>query len=314
VPYRQNTEKLHRYRPALPVCSSFENGDSASGNLTGYLDLSGRNLHGVGHHSSVYRAALTLPGLLTANHRSSNGKVTVIAKMAFPSSEPRKLLENEAKILASLAKHRKDTQQEWCGLNAIRGLLNPVPVGAIVPKFHGYFVPDDESGHGDDQGMHVSILCRPHRSRQRQKPRRGLSPILLMEDCGVPVEAENLGLKAQYVRDNPFENERLINARCEIYSMFLRLHDADVVHNSPYVRNILVQPGPLTVLPAERSLRTPSFRLIDFGRSLKLSTMIKEVTGDHTEEERRDIARRDFCFKCQMENRRAAREIGYDEV
>ncbi len=96
--------------------------------------------------------------------------------------------------------------------------------------------------------------------------------------------------------------------------MFLRLHDADVVHNSPYVRNILVQPGPLTVLPAERSLRTPSFKLIDFARSLKLSAVIKEVTGDHIEEERRDIARQDFCFKCQIENCKAAREIGYDEV
>lgn len=96
--------------------------------------------------------------------------------------------------------------------------------------------------------------------------------------------------------------------------MFLRLHDADVVHKSPYVRNILVQPGPLTVLPAERSRRTPGFRLIDFGRSLQLSTMIKEVTGDHTEEERRNMARQDFYFKCQMENHKAAREIGYDEV
>jgi len=63
--------------------------------------------------------------------------VTVIAKTAFDSSGPRTLLENEAKMLASLAKHRIDTQQEWCGLNVIRGLLNPVPVGAIVPKFYG---------------------------------------------------------------------------------------------------------------------------------------------------------------------------------
>ncbi|KAK0204576.1 hypothetical protein DFS33DRAFT_1260110, partial [Desarmillaria ectypa] len=30
--------------------------------------------------------------------------------------------------------------------------------------------------------------------------------------------------------------------------------------------NILVQPGPLSVHPIERSLSTPSFRIIDFGR------------------------------------------------
>lgn len=46
----------------------------------------------------------------------------------------------------------------------------------------------------------------------------------------------------------------------------LRLHHADFVQNSLYTRNILRQPGPLTVRPSERSLKTPSFRIIDFGR------------------------------------------------
>ena len=55
-------------------------------------------------------------------------------------------------------------QQEWCGLNVIRGLLNPVPVGPVVPKFYGYYVPDDRGKH------------------------KGLSPILLTEDCGQCVD------------------------------------------------------------------------------------------------------------------------------
>lgn len=45
-----------------------------------------------------------------------------------------------------------------------------------------------------------------------------------------------------------------------------RLHNADFIQNSFYTRNILVQPGPLTRPPAERSRDTPSFRIIDFGR------------------------------------------------
>ena len=49
------------------------------------------------------------------------------------------------------------------------------------------------------------------------------------------------------------------------------------MHESPYTRNVLYQPGPLTASPSEREenatkrpdLRQTSFRLIDFGRSVK---------------------------------------------
>lgn len=40
----------------------------------------------------------------------------------------------------------------------------------------------------------------------------------------------------------------------------------DIVQGSFYVRNIMVQPGPLSVPPEQRSYDTPSFRIIDFGR------------------------------------------------
>jgi hypothetical protein len=48
--------------------------------------------------------------------------------------------------------------------------------------------------------------------------------------------------------------------------MFERLHNARFIQGSTYERNILVQPGPLTLPRAERSLDNPSYRLIDFGR------------------------------------------------
>jgi len=37
-----------------------------------------------------------------------------------------------------------------------------------------------------------------------------------------------------------------------------------------FERNVLVQPGPLTVPPANRSPDEPSYRIIDFGRGLSL--------------------------------------------
>ena len=43
-----------------------------------------------------------------------------------------------------------------------------------------------------------------------------------------------------------------------------------------YVRNVLWQPGPLTKPPSERSRKTPSFRIIDFGRAEHLSDHIRE--------------------------------------
>lgn len=91
--------------------------------------------------------------------------------------------------------------------------------------------------------------------------------------------------------------------RDEVYSLFLHLHNADFVHNSPFVRNILVQPGPLTRPPSQRSIKTPSFRLIDFGRVERLEDFrvkaSSKVEGD-----------RKFCFACQEENSRVTEALG----
>lgn len=131
-------------------------------------------MHGFGHHSSVYRAPFVPPQPLTTNSRSKDGSVTVIAKMAFCSGDAREHLETDARILNLLSsdKHRH-LQQEWCGLNMVRGLLNAVPIGAVVPKFYGYYKPAEDTGATT------------------------LSPILLMEDCGAPIDAQKLSKAAQ---------------------------------------------------------------------------------------------------------------------
>ena len=53
------------------------------------LRLAPQGLHGTGSHSSVYRAALSLPAPLTTNGRSSDKTVTVIAKTAYDVPEDR---------------------------------------------------------------------------------------------------------------------------------------------------------------------------------------------------------------------------------
>ena len=50
------------------------------------------------------------------------------------------------------------------------------------------------------------------------------------------------------------------------YRLLRRLHKAGFTQGSVYERNVLVQPGPLSAPPEERSDGAPSFRIIDFGR------------------------------------------------
>ena len=45
------------------------------------------------------------------------------------------------------------------------------------------------------------------------------------------------------------------------------LHASGVVHGSPHSRNILVQPGPLSVPREQRTLAMPSFRIASLGRA-----------------------------------------------
>ena len=130
--------------------------------ITAELYLDPEETVGVGNHSFVYRATLTLPSCLSA--RTPDGKVTVVAKTAFPESGHRNLLHNEAKIFGSFPRH---LSEEWCGYNMVPPLSWPVPVGPIVPKFYGYYLPTGEE-------------------------RNKLSPILLMEECGTPVEPRQL--------------------------------------------------------------------------------------------------------------------------
>ncbi|KAJ6629867.1 hypothetical protein B0H10DRAFT_1629162, partial [Mycena sp. CBHHK59/15] len=198
-----------------------------------HLDLGGAPRLGVGNHSAVHRAALTLPCPL-------GPVVTVAAKTAFEEMDARKLLATEGAVYDAMPTH---LQEDWSGLNLVAPLMHPVPVGAVAAKFYGYYVPVRED---DAKESEEYELC----GSESHKAWKRLSPILLLEECGEPI----------------FPSAFTPDARSECYSLALRLHYAQITQNSFYVRNVLRQPGPLTVAPALRSLDTPSFRIIDFGR------------------------------------------------
>ena len=64
--------------------------------------------------------------------------------------------------------------------------------------------------------------------------------------------------------------------RTECFSLLLRLHDLLIRQGSFYMRNVMIQPGPLTLPPELRSFRSPSFRLIDFGRGERFEGTSKD--------------------------------------
>ncbi|KAJ7811684.1 hypothetical protein B0H14DRAFT_2378187, partial [Mycena olivaceomarginata] len=204
-----------------------------------HLNLSSAPSLGVGNHSVVFRAGLCLPRPLSA--RSPTGEVTVAAKTGFSGEEARRLLRNEGKIYGAFPKH---LQEDWCGLNLVAPITHPVPAHAVVPR---YYVPVMEDVERARQGADALRLFRTSPSFKAWHQR---SPILLLEECGEPI------LPHKFTADE----------RSECFSLALRLHYAEFTQNSFYVRNILRQPGPLTVAPSARSDKTPSFRIIDHGR------------------------------------------------
>ncbi|PCH41256.1 hypothetical protein WOLCODRAFT_137276 [Wolfiporia cocos MD-104 SS10] len=228
TPYKYDTRAI-KYRRVWPKLEGAKEGQTSTSTVpearVAHLHLSVRHRMGVGHHSLVYRAALTPPDPLTAH--SPGGRVTVAAKMSFPKESARDMLENEAKMYNIFPKH---LMEDWSGYYLVTPHKFPVPADAVVPKFFGYYVPvDDETSKGSSLGR---------------------SPILLLEECGEPIKVEKL---------SPDE-------RSQCYTHILRLNYLEILQNSIYARNIMVQPGPLSVHPSKRSMEQPSFRVIDFGR------------------------------------------------
>ena len=153
-------------------------------------------------------------------------RVRVAAKLSNQYDEH---LAREAKNYQSFPSH---LFEHWSGYNVVPPLHDPVPVGAVVPQFYGHYVPENNSDNSSSY----------------------LSPILLIENCGTPVNPGCLNT----------------DDRQECASLLYRFQAAGWSHNSFAERNIVMQPGPLSERPSYRGLSgISSFRLIDFGRSVE---------------------------------------------
>lgn len=167
------TAVKHKYRRVLPAIPLGRSPAHRKG--TANLWLSEAGLCGVGHHSSVHKAHFRLPEPLATNSRSKwNGRTSVIAKLAFSNEEnpcqasnqasDREHLLNEAKVFDQLTKNHPRLQHAHYKVDRDRSRNRYLTrMAAVVPKFYGYYLP---------VGSDVEKL----------------SPILLIEDCGVPIK------------------------------------------------------------------------------------------------------------------------------
>jgi len=111
-------------------------------------------------------------------------KVSAVAKLSKRYDDHLgREANNYQSFPAHLFEHRKDS-------NVIPPLHDPVPGGAVVPQFYGYYVPEENEGD------------------------KYLSPILLLENCGVPIVVEALD---EYDKHH-----------CT--SLLLRMHEAGWTH------------------------------------------------------------------------------------
>lgn len=161
--------------------------------------------------------------------------------------------------------------EHWSGYNVVKPLQDPTPCGAIVPNFYGYYVPDESeaaavprfSPTAEDSQLPPSPRASDDDAPEPVLPKRYLSPILLLEYCGKQIEPDELS----------------IDDRQEATSLFLHMSRTGWMQGSIAARNVLVQPGPLSEWPLGRMVCRPpknSFRLIDFGRAVKLDRWPEE--------------------------------------
>ncbi|KZT33924.1 hypothetical protein SISSUDRAFT_1010532, partial [Sistotremastrum suecicum HHB10207 ss-3] len=243
--------KVRKYDPSSKKPFTPDENDPAFGKVA-HLWLKSGNSMGFGHHSSVYRAELRIPkSVLYQPDDDIPDSDEERFGLHYQDDKGKSKPDDDEKVTVTVACKLSSTQdghlgrearnyqtfdpsmfEHWNGYNIVSPINDPVPVGAVVPQFYGYYKP---VGYGTDEKMYTDTFE---------------SPILLVEECGQEVNPADLGL----------------DDKQECYSLLMRLHLLGFIHNSVFSRNILVQPGPIHLSPAHRSVHTPSFRLIDFGR------------------------------------------------
>ncbi|RDX54320.1 hypothetical protein OH76DRAFT_1314875, partial [Lentinus brumalis] len=235
-----------------------------------HLYLAEGNRLGEGHHSTVFRApfSVRLEGASDTARRVTVAVKTTSAECgahymlhqeaAMYTSFPRDFMEETHRPSPTLANFVPNAPEQGLAdetyLPSPTSALNvaadndaehsePAILPPVVPKFYGYYLPVDDDGNFFGR---THINCKEDGTCDVDWPAR----LLLVEECGAPIEPED------------FTHDQ----RLACFSLFQRLHEAGFVQYSPYRRNMLVQPGPLSAPRSERSFAAPSFRIIDFGR------------------------------------------------
>ncbi|KAI0366521.1 hypothetical protein BV20DRAFT_640466 [Pilatotrama ljubarskyi] len=225
-------ETALRYVRAYPRVPGSKTRASESGVplRRGYLFLDPENRVADGRRSAVHRAPLVATlGPKSATGSAPPKRVAVVAKTAKGSCRSHHLLRQEGKVYSSLPLRAGPPESE-----------------PLVPRFYGLYIPVDSEGRRLG-GKHPHCDGYIHADCAVEWP----TPILLMEDCGAPVPLEEM------------KNAE----RRQCWSLIDSLHQAGIAHGSAHPRNILVQPGPLCAPAEDRSMRTPSYRLISLGRA-----------------------------------------------
>lgn len=92
-------------------------------------------------------------------------------------------LEKEARNYQNFPSH---FFEHWNGYNLVNPIHDPVPVGAVVPQFYGYYKPDP------DQKFVRPSDYRTNYDDYDSDSDDYLSPILLLENCGQQIDVDKL--------------------------------------------------------------------------------------------------------------------------
>ncbi|KAL0576162.1 hypothetical protein V5O48_005803 [Marasmius crinis-equi] len=210
-------------------------------------------------------------------------RVVISAKASIPGDRH---LVREAR---NYQKFDPSFGEHWTGYTVARPLHEPTPCGALVPAFYGYYVREKE-GAGEIKTAKPKVQetevdaknaqstsgqgakTEDKESKAQEEEDRYFSPLLLLEDCGEPVDADTLNL----------------DDRRECSALLLRFHELGWIHGSFAHRNMLMRRGDHTDYPMERSKKDKRFRLVDFGRSEYLEDWPKDDTKnrDHWDSRR----------------------------
>ncbi|KAI0046803.1 hypothetical protein FA95DRAFT_1519847 [Auriscalpium vulgare] len=195
-------------------------------------------------------------GKPTCAHRMTDtalpsATVSVAAKLSLEGDAH---LAREARNYQAFPRHMFE---HWSGYNVLPPLHNPTPVGAVVPQFFGYYVPEDGDGESSSSEEETSGGAPDADVKEKRKLKGYLSPIMLLENCGRPIDPRSLNA----------------DDRDECAALLYRLHATGYAHGSVFERNIMMQLGDLRDPPLFKQEKDRRFRLIDFGRTSKSDSM-----------------------------------------